>query len=209
MGTWLAPWLLVVTLVAAGPEQAALLERLRGGTPAERQAAAERLGEVGDAAAAAGLARALHDAEPGVRGAAHAALWALWHRSGDPGTDALLQRGIVAMEEGRYAEAVDVFDRVIARAPGFAEGWNKRATVYYLMGEYDRSLADCEEVVRRNPIHFGALAGFGLNYLKTGDLDRAVRYFQRALDVNPNLVSIESALVQLRELLRQRRRDTI
>ena len=77
------------------------------------------------------------------------------------------------------------------------------------MGELDRSLADCEEVVRRNPNHFGALSGFGLIYLQKDDLARAAEYFERALAVNPNLSRIEAMLQQVRELLRQRRQQTI
>ena len=203
--------LLLAVVAAASPaaETQALLEQLRGGTVDERRAAAARLGEVGDAAATGDLAKALRDADRGVRALAQAALWAIWHRSGDAEIDALLQQGIAAMEARRFPDAVTLFSDVIRRAPAFAEGWNKRATVYYLMGEYDRSIEDCEEVVRRNPIHFGALSGFGLNYLEKGNLERAADYFERALRVNPNLDQIQGALEQIREALRQRRRNTI
>ena len=202
--------LLLATLLAAAPaDQADLLDRLRNGAPGERRAAAERLGEIGDDGAASGLVQALRDADPAVRGEAHEALWAIWHRSGDPAIDTLLQQGIALMGVGRLSESVAVFSDVIARAPAFAEGWNKRATAYYLMGELDRSLADCEEVVKRNPIHFGALSGFGLIYLQKDDLLRAVEYFEKALAVNPNLAQIESVLEQIREVLRQRRQQSI
>jgi len=205
---WIVP-VLAALLLAAPPEQAALLEQLRGGTATERRAAATRLGEVGDGAATADLARALRDPDAAVREGAQAALWAIWQRSGDREVDALLQHGIGLMGLGLHEEAAATFTEVIARAPEFAEGWNKRATVYYLMGEYDRSLADCEEVIRRNPIHFGALSGFGLIYLEKGDLERAARYFERALAVNPNMTQIERVLERLREVLLQRRRQAI
>jgi tetratricopeptide (TPR) repeat protein len=201
--------LLLVALTAASPDQAGLLDRLRNGAAEERRAAAERLGEVGDGGAQPALLQALRDADPGVRGRAHDALWAIWHRSGDPAIDALLQQGIALMQAGRLPESVAVFGDVIARAPGFAEGWNKRATAYYLMGELDRSLADCEEVVRRNPVHFGALSGFGLIYLQKEDLPRAAEYFERALAVDPNLAQVEAVLEQIREVLRQRRQQSI
>jgi tetratricopeptide (TPR) repeat protein len=201
---------LALMLVAAAPaDEAALLEQLRRGTPVERRAAVARLAEVGGAGAIAELARALRDADAEVRARAQAALWAIWHRSGNPAIDSLLQIGIEQMEQGRHAEAAATFGEVIKQAPDFAEGWNKRATVYYLMGEWDRSLADCEEVIRRNPIHFGALAGFGLNYLEKDQLERAVEYFERALAVNPNLGGVEARLRQLREILIQRRRQSI
>jgi tetratricopeptide (TPR) repeat protein len=201
--------LLLLAAVASGSDEAALLERLAQGTVSERRDAVTRLAEVGTGAATGPLARALRDADDEVRAGAQAALWAIWHRSGNAEVDALLKAGIALMEQGRFPEAVEAFTRVIEKDPGFAEGWNKRATVYFLMDEYDRSIADCEEVVRRNPIHFGALSGFGLNYLKKGDPERALQYFERALAVNPNLESIEAAVEQLRELTARRRKQAI
>ncbi len=204
-----ATLLLAAVLTAAPAAQADLLERLRTGSPDDRRAAAEQLGAIGDDGAAPGLVQALRDADPAVRIEAHQALWAIWLRSGDPAVDHLLQQGIALMEAGRLPESVAVFSAVIARAPGFAEGWNKRATAYYLMGELDRSLADCEEVVRRNPNHFGALSGFGLIYLQKEDLPKAAEYFEKALAVNPNLAQIGRALDEIREVLRQRRQQSI
>ncbi len=205
----LVPALLALLLAGGATEAAALLDQLRHGDAEARREAAVRLGEAGERAAIDDLARALHDPVPAVRAAAQDALWAIWHRSGRPEIDARLQEGILLMEQGQYPAAVEVFDEVIARAPEFAEGWNKRATVYYLMGEYDRSLADCAEVLRRNPIHFGALAGVGLNHLRKGELEPALRAFERALAVNPNLAQIRRLLEELREEVRARRRDTI
>ena len=201
--------LLLLVALAAPPDPKALVEQLQTGSVAERRQAAALLAQVGDAAATGPLARALRDADPEVREDAQIALWAIWLRSGNPEIDALLREGMTHMEVGRYPDAVAIFSEVIRRTPEFAEGWNKRATVYYLMGEYDRSLADCEEVVRRNPIHFGALSGFGLNYLHKRDLERAAEYFERALTVNPNLDQIEVLLEQIREVLAARRRQSI
>jgi tetratricopeptide (TPR) repeat protein len=205
----LAAAVLLAALAAPAPGQAALVEALRHAEAAERRAAAERLGEVGDQAAAGDLARALRDADPGVRAAAADALWAIWHRSGDPEIDALLREGIAHLDARRLAEAVATFTEVIRRAPAFAEGWNKRATAYYLQGDYDRSLADCREVVRRNPLHFGALSGAGLNHLRKEELEGAAEWFARALQVNPNLPGIAALLDQIREELARRRRPAI
>ena len=77
------------------------------------------------------------------------------------------------------------------------------------MGELDRSLADCEEVVKRNPVHFGALSGFGLIYLQKEDLPKAAEYFEKALDVDPTLAQVEAVLEQIREVLRQRSQQSI
>ena len=206
----LAAILLVATAAAAPPaEQAALLERLKSGAVEERRVAAERLGEIGDSGATDALVQALHDPDSIVRSEAHDSLWAIWHRSGNPAIDARLSQGIALMQSGQLPEAIEVFSDVIARAPEFAEGWNKRATAYYLMGDLDRSLADCEEVVKRNPAHFGALSGFGLIYLQKDDLPKAAEYFEKALAVDPTLVQVEGALEQIREVLRQRRQQTI
>jgi len=205
----LAAILLVATTAAPPAEQGALLERLRSGAVEERRVAAERLGEIGDNDATAALVQALHDPDGTVRSEAHDSLWAIWHRSGDPAIDARLTEGIGLMQSGQLSEAITVFSDVIARAPDFAEGWNKRATAYYLMGDLDRSLADCEEVVKRNPSHFGALSGFGLIYLQKDDLPKAAEYFEKALAVDPTLVQVEGALEQIREVLRQRRQQTI
>jgi len=207
-----APWpstLGEVAFAASPADAPALLETLRSASPAERRAAAAGLGEVGDARAVDGLARALHDPDTGVRQAASDALWAVWSRSGDPAVDALFRQGVELMSAQRLAEAVDVFGEVIRRAPGFAEGWNKRATVYYLMGALDRSLADCEEVIRLNPIHFGALSGFGLIYLRKDDPARAADYFARALAVNPGLDQVRAALEEIRAVLAERRKPSI
>ena len=201
--------LLIAATAASSPEQTALLERLQSGGVEERRVAAERLGEIGDNAATPALVRALHDPDVTVRNEAHDSLWAIWHRSGDPAIDARLAQGITLMQSGSLPEAIAVFTDVIARAPDFAEGWNKRATAYYLMGDLDRSLADCEEVVKRNPAHFGALSGFGLIYLQKDDLPRAAEYFEKALAVDPTLIQVEAALLQIREVLRQRRQQTI
>jgi tetratricopeptide (TPR) repeat protein len=205
----LAVALLVAMAAAPPPEQAALLERLRSGGVEERRIAAERLGQIGDDGATAALVQALRDPDQSVRSEAHDSLWAIWHRSGDPAIDILLAQGIALMQSGRLPESVAVFSDVIARAPGFAEGWNKRATAYYLMGELDRSLADCEEVVKRNPVHFGALSGFGLIYLQKDDLPKAAEYFEKALAVDPTLTQVEAALEQIREVLRQRHQQSI
>src|SRR3990170_2485286 len=104
----------------------------------------------------------LRDESALVRSYAEQGLWLLWSRSGDAAVDRTLARGIEEMRAGRHAEAIATFSGIISSRPDFAEAWNKRATVYYLAGDFRRSLADCDEVLRRNPRHFGALSGAGL-----------------------------------------------
>jgi len=155
------------------------------------------------------LVQALRDADPLVRAIAERSLWEVWGRSGDAEVDRLLAIGVEQMTERRGEAAVETFTRIIERRPEFAEGWNKRATVLYLLGEYRRSLADCDEVMKRNPHHFGALSGYGMIHLKLGDPARALAYFERALAVNPNLSQVEESVEALRRLLIERRKDTI
>ena len=167
------------------------------------------LAETGVMADVPKLAAALRDDDPLVRKLAERAMWEVWSRSGDAAVDRLLASGIEQMSAREGELAVQTFTEVIRRRPDFAEGWNKRATVHYLMGEYQKSLADCDEVMKRNPYHFGALSGYGMIYLQLDQPAKALDYFQRALKVNPNLDSINQTVEMLKPLLIQRRKDTI
>ena len=93
------------------------------------------------------------------------------------------------------------------RKPAFAEGWNKRATIYFLLGRYDESLMDCDQVLKRNPKHFGALSGAGQIHLQLGNAERALDYFRRALAVNPNLQGAAEIVPVLEEILRGQSRQ--
>ena len=99
----------------------------------------------------------------------------IWSRSGSPAMDLLLQRGNKALEEQDYPTALEHFGALIDHAPDFAEGWNERATTYYLMGEYSLSIADVEHVLVLNPRHFGALAGLGFMLEQLGEPEGALR----------------------------------
>lgn len=155
------------------------------------------------------LADALCDPDLLVRAFVETALWQVWSRSGDDEVDQLFAIGVEQMTARQGDAAVATFTRVIERKPEFAEGWNKRATVYYLLGEYQKSLADCDEVMKRNPHHFGALSGYGMIYLQLDQPARALEYFERALGVNPNLASVRETAEALRALLIKKRKDTI
>jgi tetratricopeptide (TPR) repeat protein len=144
-----------------------------------------------------------------VREVAEQAVWLAWSRSGDAETDRLLETGTAEMNGGRHARAIEIFSAVIARAPDFAEGWNKRATAYFLAGELRKSLADCDEVMKRNPQHFGALSGYGQIYARLEEYDKAIESYRSALRVNPNLTHLEPVIRKLEEIQRERRRRTI
>jgi tetratricopeptide (TPR) repeat protein len=116
-----------------------------------------------------------------------AEIWALWLQSGNAEIDALISHAMTFMQVGRNTLSLAILDDVVKRAPDYAEGWNMRATLLYIMGEYDRSLADCEEVLKREPRHFGALAGMGMIGIAQGNDKAALAAYRRALAVNPYL----------------------
>ncbi len=146
---------------------------------------------------------ALRGDDPVRAARAAAALWHRWHQGGDPKLDALLRQGIEAIERQDLAEADAAFTRLIAAAPDFAEGWNKRATVRYLARDYPGSIADCRETLARNPNHFGALSGQGLCHLALGQHREAADLFRQTLAVHPHLDSArENLRAALTELVR-------
>jgi tetratricopeptide (TPR) repeat protein len=139
-----------------------------------------------------------------VRGFAEQGLWLLWTRSGDSEIDQLMARATEEMNAGRHSQAISILTEVIKRKPEFAEGWNRRATVYYLAGQYERSIADCHEVLKRNPRHFGALSGMGQIHFQLEDWGNALEWYRRALEVNPNMLGVEMNIRLLEEKLRDR-----
>jgi tetratricopeptide (TPR) repeat protein len=174
-----------------------------------RRRAVVRLAEIGTMDDAPALVQALRDPDQLVRALSERALWQVWSRSGDAEVDALFERGLEQMKAGAADAAIATFSGVIGKKPEFAEGWNKRATLYYLVGEYAKSLADCDEVVKRNPSHFGALSGYGQIYLKLDQPEKALDYFERALAVNPNMEQVQAVIGELRALVREKRKRSI
>ena len=192
---------------ALGREQAR--QSLSDANEQVRRQAASRLGEVGTMADVAALRVALRDADADTRERAEQAMWRIWARSGDSEIDRLYRTGVAQMSGGDLQQSITTFSRIIGRKPEFAEGWNKRATLYYLTGEYRKSLADCKEVMKRNPHHFGALAGYGQIYIKLEDYQRSLEFFRQALEVNPNMESVRLNILMLERLIEQRHRNMV
>jgi tetratricopeptide (TPR) repeat protein len=184
----------------------AALQALKDPDAGRREQGIVGLARNGRMADAPALVAALRDPDESVRATAEQALWIVWSRSGNPQVDKLFAQGLEEMNSGRLDAGIATFTRVIETAPEFAEGWNKRATLYFITGEYKKSLADCDEVIKRNPAHFGALAGYGQIYLRLDDPEKALEYFRRALVVNPNMESVEAAVQVLERALAQRKK---
>lgn len=206
--------LLAAALTAAAPaafpeppkSRAEALAALKDADTATRAEAVVWIANRGSMADAPLLHERLRDESAFVRSFAEQGLWLLWTRSGDAGVDQLMAQTTEHMQAGRYPEAIAVLNEVIKKKPGYAEGWNRRATVHYLAGEFQKSIADCNEVLKRNPGHFGALSGLGQIYLQLDDEESALQWLRRALDVNPNMLSVEMTIKMLEERLRERSR---
>ena len=202
---------LTLSSQSAFPEPASRAEALaalRSPDAAKRADAVVWIGNQGTMEDAELLHARLRDESALVRGYAEQGLWLLWTRSGDPAIDALMARGGEAMQAGRLDEAIEIFTSVIKAKPQFAEGWNQRATAYYLAGRYPESIADCREVLKRNPKHFGALAGMGQIHAQLENFHEALDWFRRALEVNPNMAGVEMNIEQIEERLEEKRRNS-
>lgn len=151
------------------------------------------------------LFRALRGASsPEAAESIEAQIWTLWTSSGNPEVDRLMAIGIAAMNRERYDLALGAFNQVVARAPKFAEGWNKRATVFYLLGDFQRSVEDVERTLALEPRHFGALSGLGMIALALGEDERALDAFEAALEIHPFLAGRDTHIKALRDRVRGR-----
>jgi tetratricopeptide (TPR) repeat protein len=133
--------------------------------------------------------------------AAQQQIWQIWIESDDLLANRLMQDGIQAMITRQHARALEYFDRLVEHAPGFAEGWNKRATVYYLMENYEASVLDIERTLELEPRHFGALSGLGMIYDAIGEPAAALRSFEAAVAINPHLDGARQRIEALRREL--------
>ncbi len=132
------------------------------------------------------------------------AIWQAWLLSGNGAVDAQMLRGLSALGQGQNAAALEAFTRATEMQPDFAEAWNKRATVNYILGRYDDSVADIEKTLALEPRHFGALSGLGLINLALGREREALEAFEAALRIHPYLPGADTQIRDLREKVRGR-----
>jgi tetratricopeptide (TPR) repeat protein len=124
----------------------------------------------------------------------------IWSRSGSDAMDLLLRRGQEALEAEDYGAALEHFTALTDHAPDFAEGWNARATTFYLMGEYALSIADVQRVLALNPRHFGALAGLASMFEAMDEPELALKALRAVQELNPNRPNINEAATRLERL---------
>jgi len=125
------------------------------------------------------------------------AIWELWMHSDDPRVASAMARGVEAMNEGEYRKALAAFDGIVRSAPGFAEGWNKRATAHWLLGQYAMSLGDIERTLALEPRHFGALSGLAMIREKQGRIFDALDALEKIALIHPNLSGLGSRIAAL------------
>jgi tetratricopeptide (TPR) repeat protein len=171
-----------------------------GSTPA-RRAAVLALGLLGTYDASNGVvARALRDTDPTVRTLAMNALWAIWFRADTPENNATLERVRELLGQERSDDAIDLADKLIGRAPKFAEAYNQRAIAYFLLGRFDESAADCRRVLELNPYHTGALGGLAQCQLRLNQRQEAIKTLRRWLKLQPFSEGLRERIVELETL---------
>jgi tetratricopeptide (TPR) repeat protein len=126
-------------------------------------------------------------------------IWGIWLRSGGDTTNLLITRVRSAIESKDLDLAVQLLDGVVEFKPEYVEGWNQRATVYYMKKDYTRALADLAQVLKREPRHFGALFGVGVIMQEFGDDKRALDVYRRAMELDPHMKRVPELVKTLTE----------
>lgn len=125
-------------------------------------------------------------------------IWRVWLETGQPESDQWMAQGITAMSDQDYDEAIEHFTQIIEEQPDYAEGWNKRATAYYLRGNYKASIDDIEQTLAREARHFGALSGLVSIYRTVGDNRAALRTLEKLAAIMPTNEMVQQQIQQLR-----------
>ena len=131
-------------------------------------------------------------------------IWKIWstHPNNNELTS-MLSVGSDFVNNNQYQKAVEIFTKVIELDPNWAEAWNKRATVLYMMGEFEKSQNDIDEVLKLEKRHFGAFAGQGLVNIKLENYEKAIMSYEEAMKIYPSMNSPKIMIKQLKELIQK------
>jgi tetratricopeptide (TPR) repeat protein len=130
-----------------------------------------------------------------------ARIWEEWGHSGSASIDLMMTWSKTAMDGQKFDVALDFLDQVVTMEPSYAEGWNRRATVHFMMQNYSKSMADINHTLQLEPRHFGALSGMGRIMKNTGHNELALQAWQRVLDIYPMMRSAQNEVATLSEEL--------
>ncbi|MGB5961062.1 MAG: tetratricopeptide repeat protein [Coleofasciculaceae cyanobacterium] len=142
------------------------------------------------------LLAALKNPDEDIRNQATAELWYIWfHQKGRYGME-LLERCQVMLQVGNVTQAETLLTELVRDQPDFAEAWNRRAVLYYTLGQYEKSRDDCQQVIKLNPVHFGALHGLGLCHAALENYREAIQAFRQALSIQPYALVNQKLLLE-------------
>lgn len=128
-------------------------------------------------------------------------IYLVWSDSGSASIDLMMQWSQKAIQEQKFDVALDFLDEIVTLQPDFAEGWNRRATVHFMMKNYGKSMADIDKTLELEPRHFGAISGLAQIMADTGRKEQALRAWQSVLDIYPMLRNAQDQVAALSEEL--------
>ena len=128
-------------------------------------------------------------------------VWDAWLVSGSGTVDILMKRGLDAQEQEDLGLAREMFDRVIMIRPKYAEGWNRRALLFFNEGKYDEAVADLESTLVYEPRHFGAWIGLGMIFESIDRQDAALLAYRKALEVHPHAAAAVQGEKRLKRIV--------
>jgi tetratricopeptide (TPR) repeat protein len=166
-----------------------------------RRLAAVILAMVGDTECVGPLTRALYDDNWRVHQMAEHALWSVWFRACDPQAVAPFRKGLDFLGCEQYDLAISCLNESTAIDPHFAEAYNQCAIAHFMNNQWRECVADSRRAIKLMPCHFGAMAGLGHCFVQTGEIERAVKYYRRALKINPRMPAIARAVNDLQTAL--------
>ena len=131
-------------------------------------------------------------------------IWKIWStHPKDNKLTSMLATGTNFVNNNQYSKAIEIFTKVINLDPSWAEAWNKRATVLYLTGEFEKSQNDIDEVLKLEKRHFGALAGQGLVNIELENYEKAITSYEEVMKIYPSMNSPKIMIKQLKELIQK------
>ena len=174
--------------------EASLTKLLESGEVEARRAAVLAIGLTGSMQSNAALAGRFKDSDVVVRAYAERAIWMLWNRADTAQNNAELEKVHSLVSEERFDEAIKRATALVEKSPQFAEAWNQRAIAHFIQGDLEKSVADCREVLKRNPYHFGAMSGMAGCLMKLGKLNEALEVFHQQLKIQPFNEGVRAAI---------------